>query len=150
MIRHTLITVLLVTLAACTLGGEETPTTPTTPTETVTEAAMGGITIDGGTPTALPTPDGQTGAIGGDPNVICRVRNANQVSNVAVRREPNTGSPLLYAIQPTFTASVLEIREVSGGVPWYRVQVDNPIETDLAVVEGWVRSDTMAPTTPCR
>ena len=117
---------------------------PVTPTDEI-----GGIVINPNRPTALPgfAPTGEISALTGD--VLCAVINGNNVSNVAVRREPNTSSQLFYAIQPTYTASVLEIRSVPGDLPWFRVRVDNPILTDLDEVIGWLRSDTVTQLTNC-
>ncbi len=139
----------LLTLMACAFQGTAPTPTPTTLPTTATEESIGNININPGTPTALPAPNSTPGPSANDGDIICRVSNANRISNVAVRREPNTNAELFYAIQPTYTASVLEIREVPGRLPWYFVRVDNPIRTDLEVVEGWVRSDTVIPSTPC-
>lgn len=150
MTRITLFSLLvLLTVTACSLQAESTAFTPTPPP---TDSPIGAITINPGLPTALPTPDNtlELTPSGNMDGVICRVRNGNQISNVAVRRAPNTSAELFYAIQPTYTASVLEIQQVAGSVPWYYVRVDNPIETDLEVVEGWLRSDTVVPMTLCR
>ncbi|MEL6148673.1 MAG: SH3 domain-containing protein [Chloroflexota bacterium] len=144
-------------IAGCTLQSAAPPT-PTSPPPTVSTGATatalpdatGGITINPGRPTALPDANAPSdGIIANDGEILCGVRNANDLSNVAVRREPNTSSELFYAIQPGFTASVIEVRQVTGSVPWYRVRIDNPIETDLEVVEGWVRSDTVVQTSIC-
>jgi hypothetical protein len=145
--RLILAVIILTQLAACTLSPADFPTA--TPIPDAPTPEIGAIRINPDSPTALPA-FAPTSDLNVNPDgVLCRVSNNNDVSNVAVRRGPSTNAALFYAIQPGFTASVLEVQASGSGPAWYRVRVDNPVQTDLDEVVGWLRSDTMVEVTAC-
>jgi hypothetical protein len=142
-----MLAIIITQLTACTLSSAESPTS--TPIPNAPTPLVGAIRIDPDAPTPLPITVQPSDLNVNPDGVLCRVSNNNDVSNVAVRRGPSTNAALFYAIQPGFTASVLEVQASGSGPAWYRVRVDNPVQTDLDEVVGWLRSDTMVEVTAC-